>query len=488
MVTSPSTARWLQAPGYWLTRLLIQRALAVVYLIACAVAANQFRPLIGARGLLPAPSFLSRVPFRRSPSLFHLHYSDRFFSAATAVGIVLAAACAAGLPERGPVWCSMLAWFALWALYLSIVNVGQRFYSFGWETLLLETGFIAVFLGPSRVAPPTVGIVALRWLLFRLEFGAGLIKLRGDPCWRDLTCLYYHHETQPLPNPLSWYFHHLPRPVHKAEVVGNHVAQLVAPLCLFAPPPVAAVAGAVVVITQMWLIMSGNFAWLNALTIVIALSSFSDRYPSRLFPPAVVPHAGHLSAGPSWWQAAVVALGLLILVLSRDPVRNLASRRQKMNSSFDPLHLVNTYGAFGRVTKRRYEVVIEGTDDQALGDGTSWREYQFKGKPGEVARRPRQVAPYHLRLDWLMWFVPLSEGADRVWLVALLGQLLAGDRPTLKLFRVNPFPEQPPAWVRASLYHYRFTTPGERRQSGAWWVRTKSGEVVAPMHGRLVEE
>src|SRR5207248_8444897 len=135
----------------------------------------------------------------------------------------------AGLPEAGPFWVPMLAWFVMWVLYLSIVNVGQVFYGFGWETLLCEAGFLAIFLGPSHTVPPTLVLLAFRWLVFRVEFGAGLIKLRGDPCWRDLTCLDYHHETQPLPNPLSWYFHHLPKSVHRLEVVGNHVAQLVAP-------------------------------------------------------------------------------------------------------------------------------------------------------------------------------------------------------------------------------------------------------------------
>ncbi len=472
---------WLQAPGYWLARWLFLRALAGVYLIAFVVAIRQFPPLLGERGLLPVPRFLERARFRQSPSLFHLHYSDRFFMAVAGVGAVLAGLSLAGVVERSPVWCSMLAWLALWAAYLSIVNVGQRFYSFGWETLLLEAGFLAVFLAPSSVAPPTLVIVGLRWLLFRLEFGAGLIKLRGDSCWRDRTCLYYHHETQPLPNPLSWYFHHLPGRLHRVEVMGNHIAQLVAPVLLFAPQPIAAVAGAVIVLTQVWLILSGNFAWLNVLTIVLAVASFSDRYLQLVVPAGVARPPLRLPAGPVWWQVAVAALAVLILVLSRDPVRNMASRRQLMNSSFDPLHLVNTYGAFGRVTRRRYEVVVEGTDAAVVDQATVWREYQFKGKPGDPGRRPRQVAPYHLRLDWLMWFVPLSGGADEGWLVALLGRLLDNDRPTLKLLAGNPFPGAPPQWVRASLYHYRFTTHEERRQSGAWWVRTRTGEVILPL-------
>ena len=234
--------------------------MAAVYLVAFLVTANQFRPLLGERGLQPAPAFLAAVPFARAPSLFHLHYSDRFGSLVAWVGAGLAGAALLGLPEQGPAWVPAAAFLALWALYLSVVNVGQTFYSFGWETLLLEAGFLAVFLGPAGTAPPTLVLWLYRWLLFRVEFGAGLIKLRGDRCWRDLTCLDYHHETQPLPGPLSWFFHHLPRPLHRAEVLANHVTQLVVPFGLFAPQPVAGIAALAIVVTQAWLLVSGNFS------------------------------------------------------------------------------------------------------------------------------------------------------------------------------------------------------------------------------------
>ncbi len=191
--------RWLESPDYWVARLVLQRGTAAIYLIAFVVAVNQFRPLLGERGLLPAPRFLGLVPFRQAPSIFHLHYSDRFVGLVAWAGVLLSASALLGLESRS-LWLSMLVWFVLWALYLSIVNVGQEFYAFGWESLLLETGFLAIFLGPSQMAPPLLVLWAVRWLVFRVEFGAGLIKLRGDPCWRDLTCLEYHHETQPMPN------------------------------------------------------------------------------------------------------------------------------------------------------------------------------------------------------------------------------------------------------------------------------------------------
>jgi len=468
---------WFAAPDYWLSRWLVERALGAIYLIAFLVAATQFRALLGERGLLPAPRFLAAVPFRRAPSLFHLRYSDRLLTAVAWAGLVLAAAVVAGVPQAGPAWAPMLAWFALWALYLSIVNVGQTFYAFGWESLLLEAGAIAIFLGPARSAPPTVVIWLLRWLLFRVEFGAGLIKLRGDRCWRDLTCLYYHHETQTMPNPLSWYFHRAPRAIHRLEVLGNHLAQLVVPFGLLAPQPVAGVAGLVVLIHQGWLVLSGNFAWLNAITLVLALAAFDDRQLGALLPLAHAP----LAAPPAWYVGLVLAFAALVGVLSYWPVRNLLSRHQLMNASFDPFHLVNTYGAFGSITRARYEVVIEGTDEPAPTQSTVWREYEFRGKPGGPRRRPPQVAPYHLRLDWLLWFAAMSTPLEHPWLLALVEQLLANDRPTLRLLRRTPFPDRPPTFIRASLYRYRFTTWRERRETGAWWVRSRVGDYLPPL-------
>jgi hypothetical protein len=466
---------WLAAPEYWLARLVLQRALGGVYLLAFLAAAQQFVPLLGERGLLPVPRFLAAVPFTTSPSLFHLRYADRLARAAAWTGAVLAAIAISGLPDGWPLPLGMLLWLALWALYLSFVNVGQTFYAFGWETLLLEAGFLAIFLGNATTAPAWPLVLLFRWLLFRVEFGAGLIKIRGDRCWRDLTCLYYHHETQPMPNPLSWYFHHLPRPLHRVEAFGNHAAQLVVPFLLFAPQPLASLAGLAIAVTQGWLVLSGNFAWLNAITIVLAVSAFDDAALGRVLPAA--PSAPPL---PLWYGVVALCLAFLVAALSYRPVRNLLSRRQLMNSSFEPLHLVNAYGAFGSVTRERYEVVVEGTADPAVGPDTLWREYEFKGKPGDPRRRPAQYAPFHLRLDWLMWFLPLGMPSYE-WFVPFLRKLLLADAPTLGLLRGDPFDGAAPRFVRATLYRYRFSTPRERRETGAWWVRTRVGEYVPPL-------
>ncbi|HEV2251415.1 MAG TPA: lipase maturation factor family protein [Candidatus Limnocylindria bacterium] len=467
---------WLEAPDYWLARLAVERGLGAIYLVAFVVVLHQFTPLLGERGLLPVSRFTAAVPFRAAPSLFHWRYSDRLLRIVAWTGIVLSTVVVAGLPDAWPLPLEMLVWAVLWALYVSIVNVGQTFYSFGWETLLCEAGFLAIFLGPAWTFAPLPLIYLLRWLVFRLEFGAGLIKLRGDACWRDLTCLYYHHETQPMPNPLSWRFHHLPRLLHRGEVLGNHVAQLVVPWLLFAPQPVATLAGIVIVATQSWLVLSGNFSWLNLITIVLAFSAFDDAALGRILPvarpvaDASLPH-----------EVAVVALTLGVLALSYRPARNLLSSRQLMNSSFDPLHLVNTYGAFGSVTKERFEVVIEGTTDAEPTERTAWREYEFKAKPGDVRRRPPQYAPYHLRLDWLMWFAAFSSPRHHDWFMPLLAKLLEADRPILRLLARDPFGGTPPAAVRAQLWRYRFTTPAERRATGAWWHRTYVRPYVPPV-------
>ena len=274
----------LEAPDYWLARLVFQRALAAIYLVAFLVAARQFAPLLGERGLLPVPEFVRAVPFRSSPSLFYLRYSDRLFAAVAWSGVALALVALIGLPDAWPIPLTMLLWAALWALYLSIVNVGQTFYSFGWETLLLETGFLAIFLGPAMdgAAAHAHLAAALAALSRRVRRGSHQDPRR--PCWRDLTCLYYHHETQPMPGPLSWYFHHLPKPLHRAEVLGNHFAQLVVPFFLFFPQPIATVAGLVILTTQSWLLVSGNFSWLNVLTMALAVASLDDAALGRILP------------------------------------------------------------------------------------------------------------------------------------------------------------------------------------------------------------
>lgn len=453
--------------GYWLTRLLLERGIGIICLIAFLVALNQFRPLLGERGILPVPLWVKQVPFHYSPSLFYLFPRDWAFVAFSWAGIVLSCLAISGVATRHT-WSNVVVWAAIYLIYLSFVNVGQTFYAFGWESILLEACFFAIFLGGWRAVPQAIPIYLFRWLLFRIMFGAGLIKLRGDECWRNLTCLNYYYETQPMPNPLSWYFHWAPQWMNKGGVLFNHFSELIVPFFYFLPQPIAGIAGLITIVFQLTIIISGNLSWLNWLTLFLAFSTLDAKFFSGIM--KLTAPVMHPVLPPTQWvnYALVVIVGLMSIPV----VVNMLSARQVMNTSFNSLHLVGTYGAFGSITKTRYEVIVEGTADSVITPATRWREYEFKGKPGDVNYRPPQIAPYHLRLDWLMWFAAMGNYQDYPWFVNFMAKLLEGDHAVLSLLRVNPFRNKPPHFVRAELYEYHFTTSAERKANGAWWKRT----------------
>jgi hypothetical protein len=477
---------------YWLTRFVFLRLLGFIYLIAFLSLSWQLLPLLGRGGLLPAHLFLERVKeslepgasaFWRVPTIFWLDSSDGFMQVAAWTGVALSVPVVLGMADG-----VLLA--ALWFLYMSFVHVGQVFYGYGWEILLLEAGFLAIFLCPwislkplpSGTPPPLPVIVLLRWLVFRVMFGAGLIKLRGDPCWRDLTCLFYHYETQPIPNPLSWYFHHTPAFFHRLEVLWNHVVELVAPFFVFGPRRARLVAGCLLVAFQVTLILSGNLSWLNYLTIAVIVSCFDDRFLGRLLPRRFRARVDALDVAARASLARVVvtwALVALVAWLSVNPVLNLLSARQVMNTSFDRFDLVNTYGAFGTIGRKRYQVILEGTYDTAPGESTRWLEYEFKCQPGDLMRRPCVVSPYHYRIDWQIWFAAMSEIRRQPWLVHLAYLLLRDDPGARALLGSDPFDHGPPRYIRAELYEYRFTRPGE--PTGAWWERERVGPYLPPI-------
>jgi hypothetical protein len=243
--------------------------------------------------------------------------------------------------------------------------------------------------------------------------------------------------------------------------------ELAVPFGYFAPQPVATIAGLITMAFQFTLMLSGNLSFLNLLTIILAIPMLDRRllaHVVRIKTPA-------LALPGSAFESTTVALGVVVLLLSVPVVLNLLSPGQFMNYSYNPLELVNTYGAFGSINRTRYEVVVEGTAAAELTPAAEWREYEFRGKPGDVRRRPPQIAPYHLRLDWLMWFAAMSRFGQEPWFANFAAKLLEGDRAVLSLLERNPFPDHPPRWVRARLYLYRFTTPDERRVTGAWWKR-----------------
>jgi Lipase maturation factor len=434
---------------------------------------------------LPAERFVEslrgEVPFLELPSLLRFGASDAALLWLCWGGLALSLVVMLGLD-------SGLVLLVLWALYLSLSHVGQIFWGYGWEILLLETGFLAVFVCPFVGAPalrsprpPSAAVMfLLRWLLCRLMLGAGLIKLRGDPCWRDLSCLAFHYETQPVPSPLSWLLHQMPLGFHEFGVAYNHLVELVLPLLLLGPRPFRQVAGALTAFFQLILIASGNLSFLNWLTLVVTIACFDDAFWARLLPARLAQRAVALEATRAPRRGPTVAVWILscaVAVLSIGPVVNMLSPRQAMNTSFDPLHLVNSYGAFGSVGRTRHEIIIEGTLDPRPDASARWREYELRCKPGRVTRRPCLITPYHYRLDWQMWFAAMSRAPDEPWLMHLAYALLRARPEVLALFAHDPFGGRPPRFLRMELYEYRFTRWGE----SGWWRRKRVATYLPPV-------
>ncbi|HWB59228.1 MAG TPA: lipase maturation factor family protein, partial [Chthoniobacteraceae bacterium] len=369
--------------SYWLTRFIILRLLGFVYLAAFVSLAVQVLPLIGSHGLEPAQDYIARVGaaprtptqgFFLLPSIFWFGISDGEMQTLAWCGAALSLVVLLG-------YANVPILLALWVLYTSFVNIGQEWYSYGWEIQLLETGFLAMFLCPlldprpfPKHPPPLLIIWLFRWLGFRIMLGAGLIKLRGDDCWRNLTCLFYHYETQPIPNPLSRLFHFQPHWLLRLETLWNHFIELVVPWFSFGPRRARHIAGVLLVSFQVFLILSGNLSFLNYLTMVPFLACFDDSLLARVLPKFVTRRA-ELAAQESQaltpgQEFASIGYSIVVVLLSLPVVANLLSPAQQMNNSFDRLHLVNTYGAFGSVGKERYEIIFEGTSDETIGPDT----------------------------------------------------------------------------------------------------------------------
>jgi hypothetical protein len=489
----PLFASTRPAESYWLTRFVLLRWLGLVYLIAFFAAARQLVPLVGANGLTPAALFIHQVReqagstwagFQLLPMYFWFDCSDTALRVVPWIGVVLAGVVLAG-------YANSILLAVMWMLYMSIVHVGQEWYGYGWEIQLLETGFLAIFLVPlwdarpfPRRAPPLPVIFLFRWLIFRIMIGSALIKLRGDSCWRDLTALYYFFETQPIPNPVSRWFHFLPHAVLRTGTLLTFLAELVAPWFAFGPRICRLAAGKVMVGFQVVLILCGNLAFLNWLTIVPALACFDDRYWRWVLPPILVDWAAEAreKAEPSrgmtiaaWAYAGVVAL------LSIRPVMNLISSDQMMNTSFERFHLVNTYGAFGSIGRERFALIIEGSNGTDPATATDWKEYTFAAAPCAVDRPPIQIAPYQPHLDWQLWFAAMGTLRDYPWTLNLVWKLLHNDPETLSLFarHGNPFPDQPPRYIRIGYYRYHFARPGNPEH--VYWTRERLGNWLAPV-------
>ena len=487
-----SWSQWLVGASdgrstYAITRWIFLRGLGLIYLIAFASLWVQVKGLIGSQGILPAEQSLQALKaylgpdrFRVVPTLFWLGSSD----------LALQLACAAG------VGCALLlvgnvapipALIALWVLYLSLAGVGRDFLAFQWDVLLLEAGLLAIFFAPGRVLPgrdaapvPAVVLLLLWWLLFRLTFQSGLTKLTwGDPVWRDGTALDYHFFTQPLPTWTAWFAQQLPSWVKRVAVLVMYVLEIGFPLLIFGPRGARLVACAGIVVLQIAIFKTGNYTFFNVLTVILALLLVDDAAWARVLPDRFI--QGFAAApGPPGLGAGAIRTVLAVLVLTISAVKfwdNLSPTTSvppfavRLVRWADPFRSVNSYGLFRVMTTSRSEIIIEGSDD-----GSTWRAYEFKYKPGDVTRRPGFVEPHQPRLDWQMWFAALDGNEATPWFQRLLARLLEGSPDVIGLLAGNPFPAHPPRYIRAMRYDYRFTTVAERKATGAWWSRTLVGE------------
>ncbi len=432
------------------------RALGVTYIIAFGSAAVQIQGLAGAHGILPVSVFLARAAealgssaWTSVPTVFWLRSND---AALTAVCV---AGCAAGvMVASGVLW--RLGAIAGFVLYLSIISGCQDFLAFQWDFLLLEAGFLAMFAGLSGIV-----VWLYRWLLFRLMFLSGCVKLlSGDATWRNLTAMTFHYQTQPIPNVIAWYAHQLPVWFQKMSTASVLAIEVVIPFIIFAPARLRSVAAWSFLALQVLISLTGNYAFFNLLAMALCLFLFGQapkfRWPER-----------------RWREAIAILLAVFIGSVSTVEMLGTLGVRapgQGLVSALAPFGVVNTYGLFAVMTTRRPEIVVEGSDD-----GVTWRAYEFRYKPGRLDRHPPFVAPHQPRLDWQMWFAALGDYRQNPWFVNFMLRLLQGSPEVLGLLETNPFPDHPPKFVRAMLFDYTFTDFGERRATGNWWKRTAAG-------------
>ncbi len=495
----------LERPEFQLVRWSFLRALAVIYFIAFVSLWVQVPGLIGEEGILPAADLMSQAHaaveangvgidrFRLLPTWCWFGVSDGFLQFQCAAGATLAVLLMAG---TAPPICLAL----MWTLYLSLTSVGREFLGFQWDNLLLEAGLLAILFAPlqllprpSRERPPSRMVVWLfRLLLFKLMFLSGVVKLAsGDEAWRDLTALTFHYETQPLPNWIAWHVHQLPVWVHKGSCAIMFAIELGAPFLIFAPRRPRMLGGLALALLQLLIIVTGNYTFFNWLTLALCLMLLDDFALARLLPKkltALYSAPARRSGGVGWrwkrWRTVTIA-PLVVLIASVStiqlwsalgPLPHWTEPVTGVYRWISPLRSVNSYGLFAVMTRERPEIIVEGSND-----GQEWKPYEFRYKAGDVNRRPGFVAPHQPRLDWQLWFAALGDVRQNVWFVNFCIRLLQGSPEVLDLLESNPFPDQPPRYIRAQLYDYRFTTYAEKAQTGAWWTREFKHEYLRPI-------
>jgi hypothetical protein len=487
------TPRSSQPSSYAIATGLFLRMLGLVYLIAFWSLAVQISGLIGHDGILPAREYLAAASewassqqmgldrFRLLPTLCWISTSDAFLVALSAGGAVLAVLLMIGL---APVVLLLL----LWIDYLSLSVVCGEFLQYQWDALLLETGLLAIFLAPlalwlpfrGGIDPPRISRWLLWWLLFRLLFGSGVVKLAsGDPTWANLTALAFHYETQPLPTPVAWYADHLPLWFHKVSTAGTLAVELLVPWLFFGPRRLRLIGCGLSVALQVIIWTTGNYTFFNLLTIALCLLLLDDRTLEQagtlVRVPAKVQAAGQGGARWPVWITAVVALVTVpvsFVVLTGSARLDLPGSAivERMAGFIAPFRSVNRYGLFSVMTTTRPEIIVEGSND-----GTTWLPYEFKYKAGDLGRPPAWVAPHQPRLDWQMWFAALGQFDQEPWFRNFCGRLLQGSPSVLELLASDPFQGSPPKFVRSELFRYHFSDAATRRREHTWWTRERLG-------------
>jgi hypothetical protein len=484
------------AASHGLSIWMFLRVLGVAYLLAFLSLWSQVEGLLGRRGVLPVGAFLRRVagpggeprPLR-VPSLFWLRSSDGALHGACAAGVAASLCLVAGVGTP-------IALLALWVLYLSFAATGQVFLSYQWDVLLLEAGFLALLVcpwslgaGAATPPPPDLGLLLLWWLLFRLTFQSGVGKLSsGDIAWRDLSAMRYHWFTQPLPTPVAWYASKLPDGLQRAATATTHVIEIGVPFLIFGPAEMRWAAAALLVGFQCLIALTGNYNFFNLLTGGLCLLLVSDAAWGSLLPPEL---PGELAAGgaslasgagadgPGTVRTALTVAAAAVWLLasvprvwtSIRPGTRLPGWLASLAHLVAPFRTINSYGLFRVMTKERPEIVLEGSRD-----GESWEAYEFRWKPGDPYRPPPVVQPHQPRLDWQMWFAALGSYRTTPWFQRLQARLLEGSEPVTALFEQAPFPaDEPPRYLRARLFSYRFTSREEKRRTGRWWERREIG-------------
>jgi predicted DCC family thiol-disulfide oxidoreductase YuxK len=484
-----TTLLWgLQAapPTYAVARWLFLRILGLAYFSAFWSLSSQIVGLVGHDGILPADRYLADAErllgparFWNLPTLAWLNSSDT----------ALRTLCIGGASLSALLVLGVLPWLVaplLWAMYLSLSVVGGEFLSYQWDGLLLEIGVLAMFLTPvvtrerlnTLADPPRLAVRLVLWLLFRLMVSSGAVKLAsGDATWHNLTALSVHFETQPIPTPLAWYAHWLPASLLQAATGGVLAIEMGAPLLMFLPRRLRQLGFSLLVGLQLLIALTGNYAFFNLLTVALCAFLVDDAVFARFNL-----RVAHEMAGPVGTMrrrllgaVAVLTIPVSIVAFTRALGRDLpgAPLVGPLAYAIAPFRSVNSYGLFAVMTTTRPEIVLEGSDD-----GTTWREYAFKYKAGDLQRRPPWVAPHQPRLDWQMWFAALGDFESEPWFQQFCYKLLEGspgNAEVLKLLERDPFEGRPPRYLRAVLYRYRFADPEARRREGVWWTRERLG-------------